>query len=104
MSFSSLILYVIETFFRRRPSNTWVIPPVTILIFLTVSSWTFADLHLIVREQLALQLNPFVILHTIKMFKDINTMEVVMVRVNVSRVVSNHPLVQLPNHLSVYPL
>ncbi|KAL1682648.1 hypothetical protein EV122DRAFT_203218 [Schizophyllum commune] len=78
-----LTLFVIAMIFiARRPSNTWVIPTVTILIFLTVSSWTFADLHLIVREQLALQLNPFVILHTIKMFKDINTMEVAMVRVN----------------------
>ena len=96
MSFYTLVSYVIETFFRRRPSNTWVIPAVTILIFLTVSSWTFADLHLIVREQLALQLNPFVIIHTIKMFKDINTMEVAMVRVNVSCLVSVHSFSQAP--------
>ncbi|KAL1748605.1 hypothetical protein HDZ31DRAFT_29318 [Schizophyllum fasciatum] len=66
----------------RRPTNTWVMPTVTILIFLTVSAWTFADLHLIVREQLALQRNPFVVLKIIKMFKHVNIMEVAMVRIN----------------------
>ncbi|TRM69730.1 hypothetical protein BD626DRAFT_392096 [Schizophyllum amplum] len=66
----------------HRFGNSWVVPVVTVVIFLTVSVWSFADLHFYVISQRALQFNPFVIADLVGTYKRINTLEVAMVRIN----------------------